>query len=236
MQTKYLSKHGKRLSQLLKGAVVVTFCQNEAEVKCQMDIDFHISLTEQVQSVWFSLLGLWMNFGGQFPWKFLVLPHSGRGSCQLLLYRTDTFVLGTVNSVMYSFLPCLMLFILNLAIIVKLMVIKMKPMESTKNLSNLFMSTVYMLLSVSLAFVALTTPIAILDISDSLESVDFGSTFRMAAIFLSYVQHGCNGFLYCLVGTKFRKEALGVLHLWRKEDSKREHTSSRFTSINSITQ
>ncbi len=24
-------------------------------------------------------------FGGQFPWKFLVLPHSGRGSCQLLL-------------------------------------------------------------------------------------------------------------------------------------------------------
>ena len=48
MQTKYLSKHGKRLSQLLKGAVVVTFCQNEAEVKCQMDIDSHISLTEQV--------------------------------------------------------------------------------------------------------------------------------------------------------------------------------------------
>ena len=37
-----------RLSQLLKGAVVVTLCQNEADVKCQMDIDSSISLTEQM--------------------------------------------------------------------------------------------------------------------------------------------------------------------------------------------
>ena len=40
-----------RLSQLLKGAVVVTLCQNEAEVKCQMDIDSHISLTEQAGKI-----------------------------------------------------------------------------------------------------------------------------------------------------------------------------------------
>ncbi len=38
---------GIRLSQLLKGAVVLTLCQNEAEVKCQMDIYQHISLTEK---------------------------------------------------------------------------------------------------------------------------------------------------------------------------------------------
>ncbi len=40
-----------RLSQLLKGAVVVTLCQNEAEVKCQLDIDSHISLTEQAGKI-----------------------------------------------------------------------------------------------------------------------------------------------------------------------------------------
>ncbi len=61
----------------------MTLCQNEAEVKCQMDIDSHISLTEQAGKI---------NFGGQFPWKILVLPHFGGASCQLLLYRTDTFV------------------------------------------------------------------------------------------------------------------------------------------------
>ena len=45
----------QRLSQLLKGAVVVTLCQNEAEVKCQMDIDCHISLTEQAGKFWRSM-------------------------------------------------------------------------------------------------------------------------------------------------------------------------------------
>ncbi len=81
-----------RLSQLLKGAVVVTLCQNEADVKCQMDIDSSISLTEQAGKI-----RLWMNFGGQFPWRFLVLPHFGGASCQLLLYRTDTFVVANSN-------------------------------------------------------------------------------------------------------------------------------------------
>ena len=89
------------LSQLLKGAVVVTLRQNEAEVKCQMDIDSHISLTEQAGKIRFSLLGLWMKWGGQFSLEIVLLPHSVRGSCQLLLSRTDTFafshrVQGTV--------------------------------------------------------------------------------------------------------------------------------------------
>ncbi len=43
--------HMKCLSQILKGAVVVTRCQNEADVKCQMDIDSQISLTEQAISL-----------------------------------------------------------------------------------------------------------------------------------------------------------------------------------------
>ncbi len=57
----------QRLSQLLKGAVVVTLCQNEADVKCQMDI--------------------W----GKSPLEIILLPHFVRGSRQLLLYMTDTF-------------------------------------------------------------------------------------------------------------------------------------------------
>ncbi len=45
-----------RLSQLLKGAVVVTLCQNEADVKCQMDIDSSTSLTEQAGKIRLSLI------------------------------------------------------------------------------------------------------------------------------------------------------------------------------------
>ncbi len=39
------------LSQTYKGAVVVTLCQNEADVKFQMDIDSHISITEQAGKI-----------------------------------------------------------------------------------------------------------------------------------------------------------------------------------------
>ena len=40
-------KWEERNNQSLKGAVVMTHCQSEAEVKFQMDIDHQISLTEQ---------------------------------------------------------------------------------------------------------------------------------------------------------------------------------------------
>ncbi len=72
-----------RLSQLLKGAVVVNLCQNEADVKCQMDIDSHISLTEQAGKIRLTEL--------THQFEILHLPHSGIGSCQLLLSMTDTF-------------------------------------------------------------------------------------------------------------------------------------------------
>ena len=45
LEDEYIIANGAKtfhLSQLLKGAVVVTLCQNEADVKCQMDIDSSI--------------------------------------------------------------------------------------------------------------------------------------------------------------------------------------------------
>ena len=38
-------------NQSLKAAVLVTLCQNEADVKFQMDIDSHISFTEQAGKI-----------------------------------------------------------------------------------------------------------------------------------------------------------------------------------------
>ncbi len=51
-------------------------------------------IDEFSQSVWFSLLVLWVRSGSQFPVEIVHLPHSGRGSQQLLLSRTDYFVLN----------------------------------------------------------------------------------------------------------------------------------------------
>ncbi len=81
-----------RLSQLLKGAVVVTLCQNEKDVKCQMNIDSSISLTEQAGKIRLIFPAcsedeIW----GKSPLEIVLLPHFRRGLRQLLLSRTDTF-------------------------------------------------------------------------------------------------------------------------------------------------
>ena len=82
-QACYESYH--RLSQLLKGAVVVTLCQNEAEVKCQMDIDSHISLTEQagkIRLVRQSILSHDHNRGGADTCP--VISSEGRANCSFI--------------------------------------------------------------------------------------------------------------------------------------------------------
>ncbi len=63
-----------RNNQSLKGAVVVTLCKNEADVKFPMEID-------RVPHRKFNTL---------FPLEIILLPHSGRGSRQLLLLITET--------------------------------------------------------------------------------------------------------------------------------------------------
>ena len=95
-----------RNNQSMKGAVVVTFSQNEEDVIFQMDIDSHISLAEQAGKISLVLvLFLWMRFGGQFPSEILLLPHSVRGSCQLLLSIRDRSTIG-VLFVFYIFPMC----------------------------------------------------------------------------------------------------------------------------------
>ena len=54
-----------RFCQVLKGAVVVTLCQNEADVKCQMDIDSSNSLTEQAGEIRLTFL-LGLSWGGKW--------------------------------------------------------------------------------------------------------------------------------------------------------------------------
>ena len=67
----------QHFSQVLKGAVGTTLCQNEAELKFSMENDHQTSSTDQAVKV--SLI-----FPANFLWKFpcgiLLLPHSGRGS------------------------------------------------------------------------------------------------------------------------------------------------------------
>ena len=76
-----------RNNQSLKGAVVVVLCQNEAEVKCQMDIYQHISLREKAGAM--RLIVLRMKSGGNLHWKlyFCLILAEGRANCSFQYLR-----------------------------------------------------------------------------------------------------------------------------------------------------
>ena len=73
----------------------MVLCQNEADVKCQMDIDSQISLTEQ--AVWFSLLVLWLRFGGNFHWElyFCLILAEGSANCSFQYLRQAISVISS---------------------------------------------------------------------------------------------------------------------------------------------
>ena len=83
----------QRNNQSLKGAVVVTHCQNEAELKFSMEIDHHTSSTEK--SVGYVLISPACSVDEilrKFPLEIIPLPQSGRGSRQMLLSIPETSV------------------------------------------------------------------------------------------------------------------------------------------------
>ena len=79
-----------RNNQSLKGAVDVTHGQNEAEVKCQMDIDQYISPTEKAGAMrLIELLVLRVNSGGNLHWKiyFCLILAEDRANCSFIYLR-----------------------------------------------------------------------------------------------------------------------------------------------------
>ena len=135
-----------------------------------------------------------------------------------------------MDAMLYSFVPIVVMVLANVAIISKLMYIKYKGI-SHKNQSVSKSSTrgSVMVITVSLAFIILTSPRAVDSALHQYISVNpFGSLF---VIIVLYFNHSINGILYCIFGEKFRNELLKTMPCCRKN---RMHNRSRSTSMNSV--
>ena len=82
----YALRKVDRKYQSLKGAVGAILCQNEEELKISKEIDHQISSTDKAGKIRLifpacSVSEIWW----KFPLEIILLPHSDRGSCQLLL-------------------------------------------------------------------------------------------------------------------------------------------------------
>ena len=134
-----------------------------------------------------------------------------------------------MDTMLYSLCPIVFMLLANAAIIYKLMYIKYKGISHTnESVSKSSTRGSVMVVSVSLAFIILTTPRAVDSAIKLYISTDpFG---RLAIIPMQYLNHSINGILYCLLGGKFREELLTVIFICR---NKRMH--SGIISNNSVT-
>ncbi len=119
------------------------------------------------------------------------------------------------NACMYSFIPVTLIFILNVSIITKLIIARMRSnSDSSQNtLSKTAVNSSIMLLSVSVTFLIHTVPFSISwvmrKVDDTLHPMF--SWFYAITLFLFYSNHSVNAILYCLVAPKFRREMLRLL-------------------------
>ena len=132
--------------------------------------------------------------------------------CILTGYRG---IFEIMDSMLYSFVPIVVMLLANAAIIYKLMYIKYKGISHTnESVSKSSTRGSVMVVTVSLAFIILTTPRAVDNALHQYISVKpFGSLFVISML---YFNHSINGILYCIFGEKFRNELFkNLAMLWK---------------------
>ncbi len=110
-----------------------------------------------------------VTFWGLFDFKWIFAVKTVKQSnqnpdgCERHMSKKLYNYFGTLNEVFYSLLPCILIFVFNITIIFKLLFAKFKSQQSnqTSAVSKTAMNTTLMLLSVSVSFLILTSPIAI---------------------------------------------------------------------------
>ena len=135
-----------------------------------------------------------------------------KDGCAFRLTHRDILIL--VDSVLYSFLPFILMSVTNFAIILKFLAAKWKRNQnnSTESTNQALGKTATrgtaMVLIVSITFLILTAPTAVDDALDRWYSL--GPLYRVFKNTTQYLSHSINGFLYCIVGSKFRGELLNI--------------------------
>ncbi len=143
-------------------------------------------------------------------WTFAVktVPKTKQyqNGCKWVKQHDYYMIVNILNNVFYSLLPCILIFLLNTIIICKLLYAKFKSQKSnqTSAVSKSAMSTTLMLLSVSVSFLILTTPVAV-------NFLVFRANYANPVLgyittYLYYTNHSCNALMYTLLSPTFRRE------------------------------
>ena len=163
-------------------------------------------------------------------------PYYGRVYCDVRAEYFDP--LSTTDSVLYVFLPFILMCIFNSAIVFKFMQAKCQNSANSTESTNQALSKAAtrgtaMVVSVSIVFLVLTFPSAI-DIALS-DSAFESEPYRAVKNLTQYLNHSINGFLYLIVGSRFRTELLRMCGCGKDKKPKRAalNKSSSSRTMNS---
>ena len=125
--------------------------------------------------------------------------------------------LFTVDSILYSFGPFILLTLTNLAIVFKFIGAKCKSRHNTESTDQALAKSATrgtaMVVTVSVTFLLLTAPTAVHSII--IRWYDLAKLFPLYRPFMNsaqYLNHSINGALYCVVGSRFRKELFDLFY------------------------
>ena len=129
-------------------------------------------------------------------------------------------ILDRFDSVIYSFGTFTIMFLVNSAIIYKFIKAKRESTQAStsestsKALSKYALRGTAMVITVSVMFIVLTTPVAIPNHQITKSPNHRQEAHPIPTVFMvsmQYLNHSINGFLYCIVGTKFTEELYELL-------------------------
>ena len=158
------------------------------------------------------------------------MKSSGQHSC---IYTSDISTFrSVVSSVLYSLGPFTLMFLSNVAIILKLMRAKCER-NSTESTSQALAKSATrgtaMVITVSVTFLLLTAPTTV-EYTHTLSStvrLSRNPVYNVLRFFTQFLNHSINGVLYIIVETRFRDELLKMFQRReRSEDIPSPHSST----------
>ena len=179
-----------------------------------------ICTVEMAKRVSFLTAILFAGFNAQFIY-IAKKKYDGQGAyCSYDGLKKYRVILINIFRALYSYVPFVVIVLANFGIIYKFIKATLKATpggtESTSQaLSKSATRGTTMLLTVSFAFIFLTGPISIIHIWTNVPVLVVDIT-----VVLQYLNHGVNGILYCVTGSRFRNQ-LKKLFVCVKENNQR---------------
>ena len=142
-----------------------------------------------------------------------------------------------IDSALYSFAPFAIMALTNTAIIYKYIKAKRAVKRGTEStnqaLSKSAMRGTAILITVSLTFIILTGPVSIYY---SIVKRTTDSLIYVVLHLPKYLNHGINGLMYCIAGSKFRHELMELIYCRKTSSDKsgRRRTKARSKQLTTV--